>query len=192
MAASPQPTLSPADYLAIDRASKTRHEYADGLMVAMSGGSSRHSVLIASLARLLGNALADGNCAVSVTELRLQVAQGAAYLFPDLMVICGGFQYSDGPKDTLTNPTVIVEVLSDSTERWDRVGKFTQYRRVNGLREYVLVSQDEMLVEWYTRRDNDDWVYRQAAGPDAICHLEQLAVDIPVANLYRKITFPEL
>jgi Uma2 family endonuclease len=106
------------------------------------------------------------------------------------MVICE--DDATGTRDMVTNPVLVVEVLSPSSERWDRVGKFTQYRRVNGLREYVLVSQDEMLVEWYTRRDNDDWVYRQAAGPDAICHLEQLAVDIPVANLYRKITFPEL
>lgn len=187
MAASPQPTLSPADYLAIDRASETRHEYADGLMVAMSGGSSRHSVLIASLARLLGNALADGNCAVSVTELRLQVAQGAAYLFPDLMVICGGFQYSDGPKDTLTNPTVIVEVLSDSTERWDRVGKFARYRQVDSLREYVLVAQDEMSIEWYTRSDDGEWVYHAATGPDGTIHLYSLDVTLALAEIYSKL-----
>jgi Uma2 family endonuclease len=187
MAASPQPKLSPAEYLALDRAADIRHEYVDGLMINMSGGTGRHSLLIGAVSRLLGNALVEGPCAVTVTELRLQVAQGAAYLFPDIMVTCGGFQYSEGPKDTVLNPTVIVEVLSDSTERWDRAGKFAKYRLVPTLREYVLVSQDEMCIEWYTRRDNGEWVYRDATGAGAVCHLESLSVDLVLDDVYRQI-----
>ena len=187
MVASPQPKLSPSDYLAVDRAAEFRHEYVDGLLIAMSGGTGRHSLLIGAFSRLLGNALIGGQCAVSVTELRLQVAQGGAYLFPDIMVICGGFQYSDGPKDTVINPTVIVEVLSDSTERWDRAGKFAKYRLVPTLREYVLVSQDEMCIEWYTRRDGGEWIYRDATGPEAVCHLESLKVDLLLAEVYSQI-----
>ena len=187
MSASAQPRLSPTEYLAFDRADETRHEYVDGLMVAMSGGTGRHSLLIGEVSRLMGNALVDRPCVVSVTELRLQVAQGAAYLFPDIMVICGGLQYSDGPKDTVINPTVAVEVLSGSTERWDRVGKFTRYRLVPTLREYVLVSQDEMCIEWYTRNDDGEWVYHVAAGLEGICHLESLNIDLSVAEVYRKI-----
>ena len=151
------------------------------------GGSGRHALLIASLARLLGNSLATRNCAVSVTELRLQVAGGAACLFPDLMVVCGGFQYSDGPKDTLTNPTVIVEVPSDSTERWDRVGKFAHCRQVESLREYVLVAQDELTIEWYTRRDDGEWAYRVATGPEGALHLHSLDVTLNLAEIYSKI-----
>ena len=187
MSASAQPRLSPTEYLAFDRADENRHEYVDGLMVAMSGGTGRHFVLIAAVSRLLGNALIDRQCVVGVTELRLQVAQGTAYFFPDIMVICGGFQYSDGPKDTVLNPTVIVEVLSSSTERWDRVGKFTRYRLVPTLREYVLVSQDEMCIEWYTRNDQGEWVYHVANGPEGVCHLESLTIDLSVAEVYRKI-----
>lgn len=187
MAASPHTTLSPAEYLALDRASEKRHEYANGLMVAMSGGTGRHSLLIGEVSRLLGNALVDRSCGVSVTELRLQVAQGTAYLYPDIMVICGTFQYSDGPKDTVTNPTVIVEVLSGSTERWDRVGKFARYRQVDSLREYVLVAQDEMCIEWYSRRDDNEWVYHAATSPDEACRLASLDVSLSLSDVYRKI-----
>ncbi len=188
MSASAQPRLSPTEYLAFDRADdETRHEYVDGLMVAMAGGTGRHSLLIGAFSRLLGNALKGGKCAVSVTELRLQVAQGAAYLFPDIMVICGGFQYSDAPKDTVLNPTVIVEVLSGSTERWDRVGKFTRYRLVPTLREYVLVSQDEMCIERYTRNEHGEWVYHVDTGLEGACHLESLNIDIPLAEVYLQI-----
>ena len=187
MSAGAQPTLSPAEYLAVDRAAEVRHEYVDGLMVAMSGGTGRHSLLIGAVSRLLGNELMDRPCAVSVTELRLQVAQGAAFLFPDIMVICGPFQYSDGPKDTVLNPTIIVEVLSGSTERWDRVGKFARYRMVPTLREYVLVSQDEMCIEWYSRRDDGEWAYSAAIGLDATCHLASLNIGLSLADVYSKI-----
>ncbi|MFN0104410.1 MAG: Uma2 family endonuclease [Bryobacteraceae bacterium] len=187
MAASTQTKLSPAEYLALDRASDLRHEYVDGLMVAMSGGTGRHSLLIGSFSRLLGNALFDRQCAVSVTELRLQVTQGGAYLYPDIMVICGSFQYADSTEDIVLNPTVIVEVLSDSTERWDRNGKFAKYMLVPTLREYVLVSQDKMCIEWFTRRDNGEWVPHAANGPEAVCRLESLDIALPLAEVYRRI-----
>jgi Uma2 family endonuclease len=118
----------------------------------------------------------------------LQVAQGAAYLFPDLMAICRGFQYADGPKDTLTNPTVIVEVLSDFTERSDREGKSARYRQVDPLREYVLFAQDEMSIKCYTRRrDDGEWGYHAASGLDGTLHLYSLNVSLPLAEIYSKI-----
>ena len=187
MAASAQPRLSPTEYLAIDRAAETRHEYVDGLMVAMSGGTANHSFLIQAMGRELAIALRERPCNVSVATLRLQVASGSAYLYPDAMVICGPLQFAEGQKDMIVNPTVVVEVLSGSTERWDRKGKFAKYRLVPTLREYILVSQDEMCIEWYTRRDNGDWVYNAATGPEAVCHLESLNIDLPLAEVYRKI-----
>ena len=187
MAASPQPTLSPADYLAIDRASETRHEYADGLMVAMSGGTANHSFLIQAMGRELSLALRDRPCNVSVATLRLQIASGRSHLYPDAMVICGPLHFPEGQRDMITNPTVIVEVLSDSTERWDRVGKFARYRQVDSLREYVLVAQDEMSIEWYTRRDDGEWVYHAATGPDGALHLHSLDVTLALAEIYSKL-----
>jgi Uma2 family endonuclease len=103
------------------------------------------------------------------------------------MVLCSQPQHLDDRKDTVMNPTLIVEVLSNSTERWDRVGKFTQYRRLASLKEYVLVTQDEMLIEWYTLRDNGEWVYREAHGPDAHCRLDSLDISIALASVYAGI-----
>lgn len=187
MAASPPPKLSPADYLALDRASDVRHEYLDGLMGAMSGGTSNHSFLIANVAHEIKLALGSRRCNMSVGDLRLQVTAGESYFYPDVMVLCPQPQYLDDRKDTVTNPTLIVEVLSNSTERWDRVGKFTQYRRLASLKEYVLVAQDEMRIEWYTLRDNGEWVYREAHGPEAHCHLDSLNLSIALAAVYSGI-----
>lgn len=187
MAASPQPTLSPTEYLAIDRASDTRHEYADGLMVAMSGGTANHSFLIQAMGRELSIALRDRPCNVSVATLRLQIAAGRAYLYPDAMVICGSLHYAEGQRDMITNPTVIVEVLSDSTERWDRAGKFAKYRQVESLRECVLVSQDEISIEWFTRAEHGEWIYRVASGPESTCHLDSLNVTLSLSEIYSKI-----
>jgi Uma2 family endonuclease len=190
MSARQSPFITPEAYLAAERASDTRSEYVNGEVFAMFGGSRNHSYLIANFARELGNTLDDRPCNVSVSDLRLQVAPEGAYLYPDVMVVCE--DDASGIRDMITNPTLVVEVLSPSSERWNRVGKFAQYRRVNGLREYVLVSQDEMRVEWFTRHDDGDWIYREANGPNGICQLEHLGIEIPLDSLYRKITFPEL
>jgi len=192
MAANPVPSLTPAEYLALDRASDVRHEYTGGQMYAMSGGTMHHAVLINEVGRALGNALEGRSCVVPVANLRLQIAGGSAYLYPDVMVICGAPQYVDGHRDMIRNPTVIVEVLSDSTERWDRTGKFAHYRRIPSLREYVLVSQNEPIVDWFTLRDNGEWVYRQAAGLDAQCQLDSLGISISLEQLYRRIELPPL
>jgi Uma2 family endonuclease len=187
MSARPLPYVTPEEYLADDREAEFRSEYIDGQVFAMSGGSRNHSFLIAGISRELGILLADRPCNVSVTELRLQIAPEGAYLYPDVMVVCEDDQ--TGVRDMITNPVLVVEVLSPTTERWDRVRKFGQYRRLKTLREYLLVSQDEMRIEWYTRRDDGEWVYREASGPDGICRLEQLGVEIPLAAVYRKIQF---
>lgn len=187
MAASPQTKLSAAEYLAFDRAADSRHEYVDGQIFAMSGGTSNHAFLIFNTAHQIKLQLGGRNCSLSVGTLRLQAAPGESYFYPDVMVLCPQPRHVDDRKDTVDNPILIVEVLSNSTERWDRVGKFTQYRRLASLKEYVLVTQDEMLIEWYTLRDNGEWVYREAHGPDAHCHLDSLDLSISLAAVYAGI-----
>ena len=188
MTATPHPDLSPAEYLALDRASDLRYEYGSGLVLAMSGGTVRHSAMISELARLLGNALDQRPCLVTSNALRLEAVRDRAYFYPDIMVTCGALQYADGHTDRITNPTVIVEVLSDATERWDRIGKFIEYCRVQSLREYVLVSQHELVIERYTRREGDEWLYHVASGPEAVCQFESISVELPLAAISRKAT----
>jgi Uma2 family endonuclease len=103
------------------------------------------------------------------------------------MVVCGEPVYGEGHRDILTNPSVVVEVLSESTEKWDRGGKFAQYRRVASLREYVLVSQDAMRVEWFTREGDGAWTYREAVGPEGVVRLEGLGVSVGLGRVYRKV-----
>ena len=144
MATNPVPILTAAEYLAMERAAPFKSEFVGGEVFAMSGGLLPHAQLIGQTARELADALDQGPCIVTVTELRLQVAASETYMYPDVMVICGAPAYADGHRDMITNPSVVVEVLSESTERWDRGGKFAQYRRVASLREYVPVSREEV------------------------------------------------
>ena len=187
MAAHPQPKLTPAEYFALDEASELPVEYADGVAIAMSGGTLNHSVLIMAAGRELSLALKGKPCVVVGNTLRLQTPGGKGYLYPDVMVICGGAQMAEDARNTVTNPTVIVEVLSGSTERWDRIGKFAKCRTVSSLRDYVLVAQDELLIEWYSRRGDGEWLYHVATGPEESLTLESLDVSIPLAAIYENI-----
>ena len=178
--------MTAAEYLAMERASPFKSEFVGGEVFAMSGGLPAHSLLILRFGRELEDALEDGPCVATVAELRLQVAADT-FVYPDVMVVCGGFAYAEGHRDMITNPVVVVEVLPESTERWDRGGKFAQYRRVASLREYVLVSQDAMRVEWFTREEDGRWSYREAVGPEGVCRLEGLGVSLGLGRIYRKV-----
>lgn len=138
--------MTAEEYLAIDRAALDRHEYCNGEILPMPFSTRRHSGLTVSFGCLLGAALNDGPYFISLCDLRLQIAPEGAYVDPDVMVVREPL--ADGADDLITNPCLVVEILSPSSERWDRGGKFAQYRRLESLREYLLVSQDEMRVEW--------------------------------------------
>jgi Uma2 family endonuclease len=187
MAANPPTKLTPAEYLALEQAATFRSEFVNGEMFAMSGGLYPHGQLISRFSRELEDALEDRPCTVTVSDVRLQVAADATYVYPDLMVVCGGPAFADGHRDMITNPSLVVEVLSPSTEAWDRGGIFAQYRTVASLHEYVLVSPDALRVERFTREANGSWAYRAAEGPAGICRLERLGVDLPLARINRKV-----
>ena len=186
MAANPIPRITAEKYLEMERSAPFKSEFVGGEVFAMSGGLPAHGQLILQVGQELNEALADGPCVVTVTEVRLQVAADM-YVYPDVMVVCGEFAVVDGHQDVITNPSVVVEVLSESTERWDRGGKFAGYKRVESLQEYLLVSQDAMRVEWFTRREDGSWLYREAAGPEGVVRLEKLGVSLALGRIYRKV-----
>ncbi len=187
MATAPLPLVHPDEYLQTERQAEFRSEYVNGHVYAMSGGTGAHSALIAAFATELRVLLGERRCTITVSDLRLHVGPQMAYVYPDVMVTCEGLKYADGHQDMIENPTVVVEVLSASTERYDRTGKFALYRKVATLREYVLVSQDEMRVEWYTRNEQGNWEYREAVGDEGVCHLAVLGVAVELRGLYRNI-----
>jgi len=191
MAAQPTPRLSPAEYLEIERAAETRHEYFDGQMFAMAGGSYRQSLIIFNLASELRDALKGKPCGVAGQDLRTSVSADGLYAYPDVLVVCGEPRFLDGRGDTIINPTLIIEVLSPSTEAYDRGLKFAQYRKIESLQEYMLVSQAEALVEVFRRRANGEWSYSEVAGLDSVCSLESVECRVALAEIYAKVTLGE-
>jgi len=188
MSAQPQPRLTPAQYLEIERAAETRSEYYKGRMYAMSGASYRHVMIISSLSRHLQNALEGGPCSVGTNDLRIRVSPDGLYTYPDVVVICGDPRFADNSADTVLNPTLIVEVLSPSTEAYDRGFKFAQYRTLESLQEYALVSQSEPRVEIFRRQPSGDWLLSESAGMEAACRFDSVSCRVAVKDIYDKVT----
>ncbi len=189
MSAHPVTRITPEEYLAADRAADFKSEYYDGLMYAMASGKAVHSAIIWNVTAGLHQALRERPCIVYPTELRLRVSPAGLYTYPDVMVVCGEPSFADDQNDTLLNPTLIVEVLLPSTEAHDRGFKFAQYRKLESLREYVLVAQTEPRVEKFLRHSMGQWVLSEHKGLEAVCHLESTGCQIPLAEVYYKIPF---
>ena len=190
MAAQPRPRLTPEQYLEIERASPVRHEYYNGEMYAMAGGSLRQSQIIINIGAELRSAL-RGRCKVMGQDLRTSVAHEGLYTYPDLVVVCGEPKFADTKPDTVTNPVLVVEVLSPSTEAYDRGFKFAQYRTIETLQEYLMVSQSEPRVEAYRRVANGEWLLTDFAGLDASAVFSSVQVTVPLREIYLDVTFDD-
>ncbi|HVJ84010.1 MAG TPA: Uma2 family endonuclease [Caulifigura sp.] len=188
MTAAPK-RVSVADYLAMERRSETKHEYFAGQIFAMAGASYVHTLLAANATAELRAALRDTDCNVVSSDLRIRTLN-ELYTYPDAVVVCGKPVFDDEQRDTLTNPIAIVEVLSESTEGYDRGQKFLHYRSIPSLREYVLISQRQMLVEHFARQANGQWVLTTFSGPEETVVFPTLDVSIPIASLYLKVDLP--
>jgi Uma2 family endonuclease len=178
--------MTPEEYLAFERSSELKHEYADGEIFAMSGGTWEHSLVGQNIARELGNALLERPCAVHGSDMRVKAIATERYFYPDVSVVCGQPYFEDETRDTLLNPKVIVEVLSESTERYDRGDKFASYRTIDSLQDYVMASQTAPLIEHFSRQADGTWVFR-ALGPGERLVLPSLGCEIPVDRAYLKV-----
>jgi Uma2 family endonuclease len=178
--------LSPAEYLAFERASEQKHEYANGEVFAMSGCTRAHSLLVGNIQRELGNALLDRACEVHTSDLRVKIPSTGRYVYPDASIVCGDPVFEDAEVDTLLNPNVVVDVLSDSSEAYDRGDKFAQYRSVPSIAEYVLVSQKDVRIEHFQRQSDGRWLL-SILGPGAQLALESVGVVIEVDRVYIKV-----
>jgi Uma2 family endonuclease len=155
--------MSAAEYLAWEREQSERHHYLRGEIFAMAGGSARHNALGAAVIGDLRNALRSGPCRVLTSDQRVAVREGEHYVYPDVTVFCDRPQLASGTKDTLVNPTVVVEVLSKGTEAYDRGAKWDDYRQLSSLTDYLLVSQTAPRIEHFQRGDGE-WHYRVAVA----------------------------
>lgn len=178
--------ITAAEYLAIERKAEIRSEYIAGRMYAMSGASRRHSLIAGNIHAEVRAQLRGRNCEVHMADMRVKVSPTGMYTYPDVVAVCGEARFEDEQLDTLLNPTVVLEVLSPSTEAYDRGEKFAQYRRIESLREYVLVAQDQMRIEHY-RREGAEWVLAEISDADGTLNLAAIDCHLAVRAVYEKI-----
>ncbi len=185
--AEPNRRLSPEEYLALERQSEEKHEYLDGEMFAMTGASLRHNGIVWNVAGTLYSQLRGRPCRASIADLRIQVAATGLYTYPDIVVVCGEPQLADGSFDTLLNPTLIVEVISPTTEAYDRGKKFAHYRTIESLAEVVLVSQERVEVEQFSRQPEGGWLLREANRLEDSLPLASIGCELSLAAVYERV-----
>jgi len=187
-----KPYLTPEEYLALERAAETRSEYLDGEMIAMTGVSIRHSTIVTNLVLELGTQLKGRPCSVHANDLRVSVPDTRLYTYPDVIVVCGEPALADDYRDTLTNPIVLIEVLSPSTEAYDRGTKFEHYRTLDSLREYLLVSQDRPRIEQFIRQeDGSHWLFIEVPDLSSNVLLPSISCRLALADIYDRVKYDE-
>jgi Uma2 family endonuclease len=187
MASLPQTRFTAAEYLARERAAETRSEFFDGEIFAMAGASRKHNLITLNVGAELREQLKGRPCETYVSDMRVKVNSTGLYTYPDVVVVCGEPQFEDEQIDTLLNPTLIIEVLSASTEEYNRVEKFAQYRRVESLRGYVLIAQNQCQVEQYVRQPENQWLLTDASDPSAILSLPAIDARLALAEIYDRV-----
>ena len=191
MSALPNPTTWTVEqYLKFERQSETRHEFYGGVLEAMAGATERHNQIASALNYTLFGQVIDRPCEVFQADMRVRATE-TAYFYPDLVVVCGEATYETDHRDTLVNPDVIIEVLSPSTEDFDRGRKFAAYRAIDTLRDYILVAQETMHIEHYTLRPGEGWLLREYDHPDDQIHLPAIDCTVKVRDAYRKVRFEQ-
>ena len=181
--------VTPQEYLIRERQASFKSEFYQGEIFAMGGGSANHSLIAANFVREAGNALKDKPCAVFNSDLRVQVQSTGLYTYPDATIVCGELEFDDDQRDTVINPTVIVEVLSDSTEKYDRGRKSKHYRQIASLKELILISQDRPNIERFTRQPNGEWLFHEQKDLSENFELKSLGITVAISELYRNVTF---
>ena len=181
------PYLTPEDYLEQERQAKTKSEYFAGQVYAMAGASGAHNIIVANTIVELGSQLKRRPCITYASDMRVKVSVSGLYTYPDVSVVCGKPQFDDKQKDTLLNPTVLIEVLSDSTEAYDRGRKFAHYRKLDSLAEYLLIEQDHAAIDRYVRQSDDRWLLTAYRGLDAVVMIDAIVCELPLAEVFDKV-----
>ena len=181
--------ISPQQYLEWERKAETKSEYVNGQIYAMAGVSRQHDSIASNIGAELRFHLKGRPCESHTSDMRVQVEDTGKYAYPDVSVVCGEAQFEDEEVDTLLNPIILFEILSPSTEAYDRGGKFAHYRRIPTLQEYVMVAQNQPLVEHYARQ-GEKWTLTEYRGFEATLELPSIQCRIPLTEIYDKVTFP--
>ncbi|HMZ60728.1 MAG TPA: Uma2 family endonuclease, partial [Leptospiraceae bacterium] len=181
--AEKKPFYTEQEYLEIDRNSELRNELLDGEIYAMTGASLKHNIISLNIASSLKSLFKQKECKVFMADLRVNVSKGL-YTYPDILIVCGNILFTDDHLDTVKNPKCIIEVLSDSTEKYDRGEKFRNYRKIESLEEYILISQNEILAEKYYRKKEDFWEYSVFDGLDKSVNIDSIGIRLSMQEIY--------
>ena len=184
-----QSHLTPEEYLALERKATIKSEYLGGQMYAMSGASRAHNLICLNIGGELRSQLKERACEVYTNDMRVKVSAAELYTYPDVLVVCDEPSFEDDSFDILLNPTAHFEVLSPSTEAYDRGAKFGYYRQLDSMQEYTLVSQDFIRVEHYLRQ-REQWILTEFNKPEDIVHLVSINCELPLREIYAKVEFP--
>ena len=190
-----QTYLTPEEYITLERkaipdAETVRSEYMNGEIIAMSGASLAHNLITYNISGELRNRLKSSGCLAFANEMRVSIPSANSYFYPDVSVVCEEPRFEDGVFDTLLNPIVIVEVLSPSTEAYDRGDKFAHYRQLHSLQEYILVSQDKVRVDHYVRHASQ-WILTDFQELEQHLPLTSIQCELPLQEIYENVPFPE-
>ncbi|WP_310396140.1 Uma2 family endonuclease [Hymenobacter sp.] len=182
------PRVSPDDYLRLEGEAVEKHEYYYGEVRAMAGASYAHNRVCANMTVALGGQLRGKSCAVVGSDQRLQILSGSAYVYPDVTVVCGPPSFNETRRpETLLNPTLLVEVLSESTADKDRSEKFMLYRQIPSLQQYLMLDSRAALAELYTRQPNGSWLFVETRDLAAVLDLDSVGCRVPLAEVYAGI-----
>ncbi len=197
MSAQPNYLYTPQEYLAFERSAPEKHEYFQGELFTMAGASFRHTVINSNIISGLRKQLRERGCTIHANDLRVKT-ESSLYSYPDIVIVCGKPEFLDNTFDTLLNPVVIMEILSDSTKEYDRTRKFDHYRTIPSLREYVLLEQDMVRVERYSRIENPHvppdrtlWAFQAMTTIEESLTLQSMDCTVPLTELYEDIEFEE-
>ncbi|MBI4673196.1 MAG: Uma2 family endonuclease [Chloroflexi bacterium] len=185
----PKTKYTPEEYLAREAQAEYKSEYYDGEIRMMAGGSEDHSIIAGNVITELNLRLGSKPCRVYTSDMRLWIKRRGTYTYPDAMVICGKTEFQTGRTDVVTNPIVIVEVLSPSTREHDRIEKFALYKQIESLREYVMVDSERTVVFILRREPDSKWTIEILMHPTDVLALESLEIEIPLEKLYAKVEF---
>lgn len=177
---------SAEEYLGLERHSETKSEFHDGQIFAMTGASREHNLITVNIAGEIRRQLKGRPCEAYVADMRVKAAESRSYHYPDFVVVCCMPKFEDNHFDTLLNPALVIEVLSPSTESYDRGGKFASYRKIESLREYVLVAQEVPRIERF-QRTAEGWVLTEAEGLDATLPLDAIGCSLSLREVYEKV-----
>src|SRR6185312_13332453 len=191
MSRQPKRFLTPEQYLEIERAANFKSEYYEGEMFAMSGAREAHNLVVANVISAIHEQFRRRSCRVYPSDMRVLVNSTGLYAYPDVTALCGEPQFQDGVMDTLLNPVLIVEVLSPSTEAYDRGVKFDHYKNIGSLRDYLLLATNRIHADLYTRQPDNRWLLTSASKPEESLTIESVDVQLTVSTLYEKIEFSD-